>query len=741
LDRQRLLAASLGIAVFLIPSYPAFITLTGAPVPGIALLPRPLTIALLVLAGVIAVTWIVALARAPKRPAPTVLAVAAFPLAALLAAVLGFDPLAGALFVLILGGGVLWHATILRFARDETALHAIFRAYLVSGALAALAAIVMVLAKTPVALYTIGHGRATGTFVLPGELAGYLIVYLPVAFAIARTLPELRAPALAGLGAGAVAFAMTFSRAGFVGMAAAIAAFVLMRRRERGARYAVAIMGAAVVLIGLAFNAHHDPSENFTRLSIWDAALRIARDFPFSGAGPFEFPRLYEVLRDPGGEPVAFHAHSVLLTIAAETGVVGLAAVLFGWLRFAAVLRARLRSPGALAPVSVAIAAGLIGTWVQGLIDTISVVIFGLWLPFMALAVTCAGDLRAAGTRVGDSRATGTLADDLRAAGVTGTNERPIQRDPYTLDAEELRRPDRRARKTFARGAAATAAAVVLAACVLVQLASDALYARAAAPGSLVAALGRLGDGPYEAIERVAPLPFVEAALATYDLNDARLPEAARHAARIPSGPVRSDLDARIAQREGREADAIRAFLDAGDDGALQPIVYRLAASGRVREAYQLERRIRDRLATIATRPNAVADSSWRLGLLARRLGDDAEAVRDFERATSAAPLNTKYLFDAGVLALQRRDPARAAAYFTRIVQTDPADADGVAGAGLAAIERGDRAEAARLAARARAINPRATLERTLALVLETHRAWPPPAAAALPSDPSRMIR
>jgi O-antigen ligase/tetratricopeptide (TPR) repeat protein len=708
----RLLAASLGIAVFLIPLYPAFITLTGAPVPGIALLPQPLTIALLVLAGAIAATWVVALSRAPKRPAPTALAVAAFPLAGLIAAVLGFDPLAGALFVTILGGGVIWHATILRFARDETVLKAIFRAYLVSGALAALAAIVMVLAKMPVALYTIGHGRATGTFVLPGELAGYLIVYLPVAFAIARTLPELRALALAGLGLGAVAFAMTFSRAGFVGMAAAIAAFVLMRRRERGARYAVAIMGAAVVLVGLVFNAHHDPSENFTRLSIWDAALRMARDFPFSGAGPFEFPRVYAVLRDPGGEPVAFHAHSVLLTIAAETGVVGLAAILFGWLRFAAVLRARLRSPGALAHLSVGIAAGLIGTWVQGLIDTISVVIFGLWLPFMALAVTCAGE--------------------VRAPDVTGTPDAP--------DAVAIRHAGRGAASGFARSAAIASAAVVLVACVLMQLASDAVYAGAAAPASAVALAGRLGARPYEGIERVAPLPFVEAALATYELNRARLPDAAFHVERIPPGPLRSDLEARIAQREDREADAIRSFLDAGDDDALQRIVYRLAAQGHVSDAYELERRIRDRLVALGMRPNAVADSSWRLGLLARRLGDDAEAARDFELATSAAPLNTKYLFDAGVLALQRRDPVRADAYFVRIAQADPADADGVAGRGLAAIERGDRAEAARFAARARAINRRATLERTLSLVLGTHRAWPP-AAAALPTDPARMIR
>jgi O-antigen ligase/tetratricopeptide (TPR) repeat protein len=686
LDRQRLLAASLGIAVFLIPLYPAFITLTGAPVPGIALLPQPLTIALLVLAGALAATWAVALSRAPKRPAPTVVAVAAFPLAALLAAVLGFDPLAGALFVLVLGGGVIWHAAILRFARDETTLKTIFRAYLVSGALAALAAIVMVLGKTPVALYTIGHGRATGTFVLPGELAGYLIVYLPVAFGIARTLPELRALALSGLGLGAVAFAMTFSRAGFVGMAAAIAAFVLMRRRERGARYAVAIMGAAVVLVGLAFNAHHDPSENFTRLSIWDAALRMARDFPFSGAGPFEFPRLYEVLRDPGGEPVAFHAHSVLLTIAAETGGVGLAAVLFGWLRFAAVLRARLRSPGALAPVSVAIAAGLIGTWVQGLIDTISVVVFGLWLPFMALALTCAGDPHAA-----------VVAD-------------------------------RGASRTFARSAAMAAAAVVLAACVLMQLASDALYAGAAAPGSLVARLRPLGAGPYEAIERVAPLPFVEAALAA-DALDHDVPRAAAHAARLPPGAERSDLEARIAEAGGRHADAVRLYLDAGDDEALQRIVYGLASRDRVREAHDLERRIRDRLLALGLRPNAVADSWWRLGLLASRLHDDAEANTDYAAASRSAPLNTKYLFDAGMTSLQRGDTTAAAADFTAITRIDPADADGVAGLGWAAIVRGDRDAAESFASRAAAINPNATFAQALSQLLRT---WKPGEAHTL---------
>ena len=703
LDRQRLLAASLGIAVFLIPLYPAFITLTSAPVPGIAVLPRPLTAVLLILCGAIAVLWVVGLMRGPRRREPTVLALAAFPAAALLAALLGFDPPAGALFVAILAGGVLWHAAILNFARDEAALRFIFGAFLLSGALAVLAALVMVVTKTPVALYTIGHGRATGTFVLPGELAGYLIVYVPVAFALARTQPRLRALALAGFALGATAFALTFSRAGYIGMAAAVAAYVLMRRAERGLRYAVGIMGLAVVVVGLAFNAHHDPSENFTRLSIWHAALAMARDFPFSGTGPFEFPRLYQVLRDPGGEPLGFHAHNVALTIAAETGLIGIAALAFGWWRFAREFRARLRGDGPFAAVAAAIAAGLIGTWVQGLIDTSSIVVFGLWLPFMALALVCAGDAHV----IPSPNVILSLSKD---------------------DAEPARSYPR-GHTALGRRIALAAAVVLGIGCAFVQVASSALYASVAAPGSLPARLSALGARPYEAIERLAPLPFVEAALAGYALDRNDVPGAEAHASRLPPGAVRSELQARIAQARGREADAVRFYLDAGDDEALQRIVYALASRGRLRDAHELERRVRDRLVAIGLRPNAVADSWWRLGLLATRLHDEAEANADYAAASASAPLNTKYLFDAGMTSLQRGDTTAAAADFAAITRIDPADADGVAGLGLTAIVRGDRRGAARFSSRADAINPNATFAQALAQLV---RAWKPGDARVL---------
>ncbi len=58
------------------------------------------------------------MATAPKRPLPTLLPLAAFPAAALIAAVLGLDPLAGIVFIAILALGVIWHAAILRFFRE-----------------------------------------------------------------------------------------------------------------------------------------------------------------------------------------------------------------------------------------------------------------------------------------------------------------------------------------------------------------------------------------------------------------------------------------------------------------------------------------------------------------------------------------------------------------------------------------------------------------------------------------------
>ena len=186
-----------------------------------------------------------------------------------------------------------------------------------------------------------------------------------------------------------IALAMTFSRAGWMGCAAALALLIAARTRKPAISAASFRPGA--VAIALLFNAHHDPSEDYTRLSIWPAAIAIIDRFPLFGVGPFDFSRLYAIVRAPDGDATAFHAHSLYLTFFAELGLAGAVALAWTIVRFAgncaAGCRPRHRSAAFLA---CAVAAGLAGVAVQGLIDTVSVVIFGLWMPTMGLALAAA---------------------------------------------------------------------------------------------------------------------------------------------------------------------------------------------------------------------------------------------------------------------------------------------------------------------------------------------------------------
>ncbi|HET7813118.1 MAG TPA: O-antigen ligase family protein [Candidatus Baltobacteraceae bacterium] len=390
---DRALPWLIGTLFALVPLYPAFITLTGVTVPGVSLVSRDATIALLTCGALIDAALFAALVRAPRERMPTLLPLAAWLAAALVAAAFGFSPAAGLIFLGIYALSLVWHAAVLRFYRHTPAYEPVQWMIALSCAAASAAALVMAALKRPAELYAIAHGRAVGTFVLPGELAGYLIVVLPFLFALWRQSESraLRAACATALLVGLAAFVLTFSRAGWIGLAAAAACYAIWNGRIRR-RYAPLIVAAGVIAVLALFNVRHNPAENFTRLSIWQAALSMIRRFPLTGVGPFDFARIYPLVRVPGGDAQAFHAHDVVLTMFAETGVLGVAALAWVWWRFAAELRLRLRSADPRsAALALALAAGLAGTWVQGLIDTVSVVIFGLWLPAMALTLAIAG--------------------------------------------------------------------------------------------------------------------------------------------------------------------------------------------------------------------------------------------------------------------------------------------------------------------------------------------------------------
>ena len=394
---KRPLALGFAAVYAALPLYPAFIVLTSVTYPGVSIVPKPLALGVLALVGVL-VAYSSALLvgfRVP-RSQPLLLPMLAMFGAATLAALVGFDPLRGLLFVGIFGIEhlmALFSAAILPRTRRGTSdllgipldRHAGGGGGDRHGRDA----------YVPASLYALQHGRATGTFVLPGELAAYLIVMLPVAYAATRagTTSALRALAWTAIAIGLAALVLTFSRAGWMGAAAAAAFLVAARSRGNRHGRVVALFSivAGVLAVLLLFNSHHDPSEDYTRIGIWQAALQIIDRFPLTGVGPFDFPLLYALVHVPDADATAFHAHSLYLTFFAEGGILMLAA--FAWLAwtFVAELRARLSRAPASPVLALAVAAGLVGIAVQGLIDTMSIAIFGLWLPAMGLALAAAG--------------------------------------------------------------------------------------------------------------------------------------------------------------------------------------------------------------------------------------------------------------------------------------------------------------------------------------------------------------
>ncbi len=312
-------------------------------------------------------------------------------------------------------------------------------------------------------------------------------------------------------------------------MAAAVAFFVFMLQGRRGTRYAIAVVGVAMVVLGFVFNSHHDPSENFTRISIWQVGARDDRALPADRRRAVRvLDRLSASCGCPTREPTAFHAHSFLLTVAAEAGLTGVAAALFGWRRFVGRVR-RAAAPHAAELDARARDRG-----------------------------RARRDVGPRSHRHGERRAVRIVAAVHGAGAVAGApSADPPASAPRPLTACRARR----SRPCSASSRASR----------LVQLGSDAVFARAAASVSVAA---RLPPGSARActttLERVAPLPFVEAMLTDDALQRGDLAAATAHAARMPAGTLRHEYDAHIALARGRHDEAVRRFLEAGDDAALQ---------------------------------------------------------------------------------------------------------------------------------------------------------------------------
>lgn len=208
--------------------------------------------------------------------------------------------------------------------------------------------------------------RAYGHFAQPNPFAGYLGLVLPLAYALvleafslmrARQVKQ-RLWGVVPLMAFAVMLAamiMSWSRGGWVGLAAAL--MVVTAVRSRTARIYTLMIGLLVAYLLLMSGVQYLPPAwvqrisdfipymggiDVTRVEVtdanwavvermahWLAAIGMFSDHPWLGVGIGNYPVAYPQYALGRWREALGHAHNYYLNIAAEAGVIGLGAYLF----------------------------------------------------------------------------------------------------------------------------------------------------------------------------------------------------------------------------------------------------------------------------------------------------------------------------------------------------------------------------------------------------------------------------
>lgn len=276
-------------------------------------------------------------------------------------------------------------------------------------------------------------------------------------------------------------------------------------------------------------------------------------------------------------------------------------------------------------------------------------------------------------------------------------------------------------RERSVRVIVAAAVALVLVVFAAVQLASDSLYASAAAPSSFPSRIPEgFGLTVYRTLDRIAPAPYVESTLARAALSRGDTANALHYALRLPPNAVRNGLLARVAAARGEDVLAFEYAFVAPDIETVQASLLRMSAT-HPEDAYHLEERFRDRLMALETHPDAVAHAWWMLGVIASSMHGNwqSRAYDDYVRAAILSPLDVQHVLAAANEAVTIGRWDDAAHWYGRALEVNPASADAIAGLGIVAWDgRRDRAAADSGLAAARAIDPLsklvATLERQL---------------------------
>lgn len=231
---------------------------------------------------------------------------------------------------------------------------------------------------------TVSGARAAGTFADPNYYASLLALALLPGLALLLAEAKRHLWLLAPLAAGVGGLLFSLSRGAILGFGAGLLLLLAWRR----ARYVALGLLAVVVALTLTnanplvesqyFGSVEDristirhPTRESTRPQIWATAVEVAQEHPFFGVGVNQFQResarrsLFERGR------TLENAHSVPLSLAAETGLIGLAAFLVFLVQLAGrgLKTARARHPLERG-LGLGISAALVAFVIQGLTIT-----------------------------------------------------------------------------------------------------------------------------------------------------------------------------------------------------------------------------------------------------------------------------------------------------------------------------------------------------------------------------------
>jgi O-antigen ligase len=228
-------------------------------------------------------------------------------------------------------------------------------------------------------------GRAKASLSQPNLLGIVLAIAIPCQAALVLRGPQrLRGPALAAVVATFPAVLLTLSRGALIGLAGGLGVFLFWAPFRRAAAvFFIVVFGlsfAGVNPIGSTvpiksviqrFSVTQHATTLDDRVLIYRAAPRIVRDHPIFGVGAGNFGAIapeYGLVNRYG--QVIDYPHNIALGIAAEMGLLGLAALL--WFCFAlsrALVRVCTTGPARGRVFGFALAAAFFAVALQGVVD------------------------------------------------------------------------------------------------------------------------------------------------------------------------------------------------------------------------------------------------------------------------------------------------------------------------------------------------------------------------------------